>query len=249
MPISPVFNTIAQNFPQNLQQNFQDYKWKKANSNPSVQNNRGIEEINFKKDFPWLKDKTLQSSIELLNEITFSEKDIAEMKSIGVNVPFKNGKEAVDFLKKNNIRISFEKPADQNVHAQYEFATNIIGINKKYKKCMDFPVILAIAEAILHETSHAFDNDGDSSIQEELDCLGMNAVSHRAFLKKYGDLFNNSDAPIVNDGVSLYAKLFFDTDPSKQKLVQRVREKYGYLPSGDKVHPAGNLAREIKYLG
>ena len=125
MPISPVFNTIAQNFPQNLQQNFQDYKWKKANSNPSVQNNRGIEEINFKKDFPWLKDKTLQSSIELLNEITFSEKDIAEMKSIGVNVPFKNGKEAVDFLKKNNIRISFEKPADQNVHAQYEFATNI----------------------------------------------------------------------------------------------------------------------------
>ncbi len=241
-PISPVFSNIAASFP--------NYKWKKNGmSAPPVQTQTAQStSIDFTKDFPWLTDKTLKASLEALANISFSEEDINYLASNEIRVPFKNGKEAVDFIKDKNVRIIFDKPADKNIHAQYEFSTNIIVINNRYKKCMDFPVIIAIAEAILHECSHAYDNDGESSVQEELDCLGMNAVSHRAFLKRYGNLFENSDAPIINDGVSVYAKLFFDPDPQKQKLIHRVREKYGYLTAGDKLHPAGKIARSVKYL-
>ena len=240
-PISPVFANIASSLP--------SYKWKKSNmSNPVMQPQaQQVSLIDFKKDFPWLTDKTIKASLDALQSLNFDQSDIDYLNSNEIRPPFKNGKEAIDFIKSKNVRIIFEKPADSNVHAQYDFATNMIMINSRYKKCMDFPVIIAIAEAILHECSHAYDNDGESSIQEELDCLGMNAVSHRAFLRKYGDLFKNSDAPIVNDGVSIYEKLFFDPDPQKQKLIERVREKYGYLPSGDKLHPASKISLKIKY--
>ncbi len=241
-PISSVFTNITATLP--------SYKWTSSQKTIPQNTSQTLPQtpvgIDFAKDFPWLGDKTIKAALSELNSLQFSQEDTAYLASFGVKVPYKNGKEAVDFLKKNKVRIRFEKPSDKNIHAQYDFGANLIVINKDYKNCQDFPVIIAIAEAILHETAHAADNDGESSIQEELDCLGMNAVSHRAFLSKYGNLFEHSDAPIINDGVSIYAKLFFDTDPSKQALVKRVREKYGYLPSGDRVHPAGALACRIK---
>lgn len=241
-PISPVFTNISAGL--------QSYQWK-THKTPQP-NPQAVQQtpagIDFARDFPWLGDKTIKAALSELNSLQFAQDDVNYLASFGVNVPYKNGKEAVDFLKKNKVRIRFEKPTDKNVHAQYDFSTNLIIINKDYKNCQDFPVIIAIAEAILHEASHAKDNDGDSSIQEELDSLGMNAVSHRAFLNKYGNLFKDSEAPIISDGVSIYAKLFFEQDMEKQNLTKRVRSKYGYLPAGDKVHPAGALACKIKGL-
>ena len=58
--------------------------------------------------------------------------------------------------------------------------------------------------------------------------------------------FSDSNEPIINDGVSLYAKLFFDTDPSKNALINRIKEKYGDLPTGDRLHPPGKIARTAK---
>ena len=51
---------------------------------------------------------------------------------------------------------------------------------------------------------------------------------------------------IVKDGVSVYAKLFFENDPDKKNLINRISEKYGDLPTGDRIHPPGDIARTIK---
>lgn len=200
----------------------------------------------LKRKMPWLKSKAITEALAELQDLQFAKEDIDYLKSIGVNVPFKAGYETVDFIKKQNIRIVFEKTTEEGIHAQYDFSKNLIIINEKYKNTNDFSVVLAIAEAILHETGHAKDNDGESSIQEELDFLGMNAIAHRAFLKKYGDVFSDSKDLIINDGVSVYAKLFFENDPLKKNLINRITSKYGELPSGDRIHPPQNLAREIK---
>ena len=198
------------------------------------------------KKLPWLKDRTIAAALSELDNIRFGENDLSYLKNMGVNPPYKSGFEAVEFIKKSNVRIAFAKTSSKHIHAQYDYEKNTIYINDLYKNSQDFPVILAISEAILHEAGHAKDNDGDSSIQEELDFLGMNAIAHRAFLKKYGDIFNESDELIVKDGVNVYAELFFDPDPDKQKLVERMKTKYGYLQQGDTLHPASKLARTIK---
>lgn len=199
------------------------------------------------KKLPWLKDRTISAALSELDNISFSEKDLMYLKNMGVNPPFKNGAEVIDFIKKSNVRIRFAKTSSKHIHAQYDYEKNTIYINDLYKNSQDFPVILAIAEAILHEAGHAKDNDSDSSVQEELDFLGMNAVAHRAFLKKYGDIFSESDELIVKDGVIVYSELFFDPDPDKEKLVERMKKKYGYLPDGDYLHPSSKLAKKIKY--
>ena len=228
-PVSPVFsNFINVPPPQNWN--------KKTPASPNVE----------LKTLPWLKDQTIAAALSELENITFSEKDINYLKNLNVNPPFKSGKEAVDFIKKSNARIIFSKMSSKHIHAQYDFEKNMIYINDMYKNSQDFPVILAISEAILHETGHAKDNDGDSSVQEELDFLGMNAVAHRAFLNKYGDIFVESDELIVKDGVSIYAELFFEPDPDKKRLVERMRKKYGYLPAGDVLHKPSKIALEIK---
>ena len=196
--------------------------------------------------FPWLKDKSLMSALLELKDLKFDEKEINYLKNMGVNVPFKSGNEALKCIADKNIRILFDKPAENDIHAQYDFTKNTVTINSRYKGTNDFSVILAICEAILHEVGHANDNDGDSSVQEELDFLGMNVIAHREFLRKYNDVFSQSNEPIINDGVSIYEKLFFDPDPDKKKLINRMKEKYGDLPAGDRLHPPGFLALAIK---
>ena len=100
-PISPVFSNIAASFP--------NYKWKKNGmSAPPVQTQTAQStSIDFTKDFPWLTDKTLKASLEALANISFSEEDINYLASNEIRVPFKNGKEAVDFIKDKNVRIIF----------------------------------------------------------------------------------------------------------------------------------------------
>ena len=235
-PISPVFTNISSGI--------EKYKWKTLMTDPVEQ--RRAQSIDVLQDMPWINDKAIATALTELKQLDFAPEDLRYLKSMGVEIPFNSGKEAVDFIEKENIRILFDKPAEQGVHAQYDFYKNIITINNAYKNTDDFAVMLAIGEAVLHEAGHAKDKDGYSSIQEELSFLGMNAVAHRAFLKKYGDIFSDSSAPIIQDGVSLYAKLFFDPDPEKKALIQRIRDKYGDLPTGDRLHPPGIIARNAK---
>ena len=232
-PVAPVFANIYNSFP------LKDMKWKRTNSQKAVIPPDASQ-------LQWLDDPTLSAAINELAQLEFSQTDIKYLNNIAVILPFKSGKEAFEFIKNSNIRISFEKTSSKHIHAQYDYGKNLIMINDMYKNNQDFPVILAIAEAILHECGHAKDNDGDSSIQEEICNLGMNATAHRAFVKKYGDIFKESDALIIKDVVSVYSTLYFDPDPDKKELVRRIRSKYGYLPVGDMLHPPSPLAFRIK---
>lgn len=234
-PISPVYSTLASSISK--------YSWNKSSTDPVEL--RRAKEIDFMKDMPWMRDPVIQTALSEINDLVFSPEDMRYIKNMGIELPFHSGKECVDFIEKENIRITFAKPYEKTIHAQYDFSKNHIVINKKYRNTKDFPIMLAIGEAILHEAGHAKDKDGSSSIQEELNFLGMNAIAHRAFIKKYGDLFSDSDAPIIKDGVSVYAKLFFEPDPEKKNLINRIRSKYGDLPSGDRLHPPGKIARAI----
>ncbi len=192
----------------------------------------------------WLNDSTIFQSVNYLNDVTFDTEDIKQVQSKGAVLPFLNGKDAVNFIKNSNIRIKFDTLPSPHVHAQYDFENNFIKINEIYKNTQDPAEILAIAGAILHEAGHAKDNDGHSSIQEEIDCLAMNALSHRFFVKKYPDIFSTADSLIVKDGVCVYADLFFNEDT--EKLANRVKEKYGFLPVGDFKHSPSGLALKVK---
>ena len=239
-PILPVNSTFSK-----ISKPVVQYNWTTMVSAPQQQRTYFTE---LEKDMPWLKDKAIITALAELKDLKFSPDDIKYLKNMGINIPYKSGADAVKKIEKQNIRIMFDKPTEKSIHAQYDFGKNIIIINEKYKNTKDFAVILAIGEAILHEAGHANDNDGDSSVQEELDFLGMNAVAHRAFLKKYGNIFSDAREPIIRDGVSLYEELFFDPDPDKRRLIERIKEKYGDLPSGDRKHPPGAIARAIKRL-
>ena len=121
-----------------------------------------------------------------------------------------------------------------------------ISMVDKYKDTNDFPVILAISEAILHEVGHAKDNDDTSSVQEELQCLALNVLAHKFHKQQYPDIFENKKEKIISDGVELYTNLYFDSDPHKTALIKRVQEKYGFLDAGDEMHQPSNLAILVK---
>lgn len=199
------------------------------------------------KDFPWVKDKNIILALNELKQIKFDRNEVEYLKKIGVNIPFNSGEEAVEFLKNANARILFDE-MPEDIHAQYDFSKNFIKINNKYKNTLNTAEILAIAESILHEAGHAKDNDNQSSIQEEINFLGTNALAHRDLQRRYPHMFKTSDSPIVQDGVSVYEKLFFDPDINKLGLIRRLQIKYGYLPAGDIKHPPSTLAKRVKGL-
>ena len=199
------------------------------------------------KDFPWIKDRNIILALNELKQIKFDRNEVEYLKKIGVNIPFDSGAQAVEFLKSSNARILFDEMPD-DVHAQYDFSKNFIKINHRYKNTLNTAEILAIAESILHEAGHAKDNDNQSSIQEEINFLGLNALAHRDLQRRYPHMFKTSESPIVQDGVSVYEKLFFDTDPGKMGLIRRLQIKYGYLPAGDSKHAPSPLAIKVKGL-
>lgn len=199
-----------------------------------------------KNEFPWLKDESLILALHEMSQIQFSQEEQNYIQQMGINPPFKSGFEALHFIKSSNIRIIFDKMNSETTHAEYDFEQNLIRINPKYKNTSNIAEVLAISEAILHESGHAKDNDGENSVQEELNSLSLNVLAHRYYLRKYPLIFNNSDAPIVKDGVNLYEKLFFS--PDKKPLVERVKDKYGDLPEGDLKHSPSELALMVKGL-
>lgn len=196
-------------------------------------------------DFPWLKNMSIEFALNSLKNVTFSQNDVDYVNAMGLYLPFLSGQEAIKFMKESNVRIGYTKMNDASIHAQYDFDKNFIGINDKYKNTNDFPVILAISEAIFHEAGHAKDNDGKSSVQEELECLSLNVLAHKYHKALYPDIFKNKKEHIIADGVELYTQLFFDKDPQKKALIKRVQDKYGFLPAGDEKHPPSQLAISI----
>ena len=214
--------------------------------NNRVQNNNNETLEQTRKDFPWITNPIITSALDELKKVEFDSNDVKYIRNLGLEIPFDSGEDAVNFIKKSNLRIGFDDTGAEGIHAQYDYNENKILLNKKYKNTSDTADVLALAEAILHESGHAKDNDGESSVQEELNNLGTGALAHRFFEKKYPQIFDNANTLIVNDGVNIYAKLFFDGDLNKKALIKRVREKYGLLPAGDKLHPPSQLANSIK---
>lgn len=194
----------------------------------------------------WIKDKNLSKATNQLNYLKFNDDDVKYIQSLGIVLPFMSGKEAVDFIRDKHIMIKFAPLPNENTHAQFDYDNNCIKINQIYRNAQNTAEILAISEAILHEAGHAKDQEGQNTLQEEIDCLALNALSHRIYSKNFSNVFSNSDSLIVKDGVCIYADLFFNDDPLKTQLVDRLNQKYGYLPIGDFKHPPSNLALAVK---
>lgn len=193
----------------------------------------------------------INSALDELKNAEYDKTDILYMRSMGINPPFENGSEAVDYLKSQNIPIQYGKFSDKKVHAclaRNEDNEKAVLINSRYKNSDDKPTVLATAEAIAHEAGHAKDNDTSNSIQEELDNLSLNVLTHRSFEKMHPGVFEGQDSFFFTEGVSLYPQLFFEYGADKTGLKARVADKYGHMQTGDSKHPASKLAREIKEL-
>ncbi len=185
----------------------------------------------------------LDAALNALQEINFEKTDVQKVKKYGVKLIFKNGEEALKYLRENNIEVVFDKVDKDDIHAQWVNSQNKIVINEKYRNTRSMDEIYAISAALFHEISHAKDKDSLSSIQEEIDCLGMNALAFNVFLKKYPKIFNENSSPILKDGVELYTKLFLGDD--KQALKKRIKLKYGDLNLESPNHKASKFAKEI----
>lgn len=205
--------------------------------------------LNPQKDkLPWVKEDNLLEAVNHLDHLEFDKNDVKRVQSLGVVLPFLSGAEAVKFIKDSHTEIKFAPMSSENAHAQYDYDNNCIKINEIYKDTKNPAEILAISESILHEAGHAKDQDDSSTVQEELDCLAMNALSHKAICKNSPNIFEQADSKIVKDGVCIYSDLFFDEDSQKEALVERVKLKYGHLPAGDLKHSPNNLALKVKTI-
>jgi hypothetical protein len=197
------------------------------------------QQLNSPVETPLITDPTIKEVVNKLKEVQYLPGDIDYIKSLGVNILYNNGEEAIKTLMERGSKIEFGKVKDPKIHAQFDNDKNIVTINDKYKKTKDPAVILAISEALFHELGHAKDKDGISSIQEEIDCLALNTLAYRCHYRKYSQVFNSAqNADIINNGVALYERLFFDKDPSKQGLVKRIIDRYGDLPMESPNHKA-----------
>ncbi len=192
---------------------------------------------------------TIKKALDELEKVEFSPNDLIYVKNLGANPPFKNGAEAIQWLKESKAKILYADFSNPKVHAclNYDKDDGIaIFINSNYKDKCTHADILAISEAIFHECGHGKDYDSVNSIQEEFNCLSLNVLAHRFYKKKYQGVFNNQNSFLYSEGVSLYPKLFFDFH--KTALKNRIAEKYGYLQTGDEKHPQSKFAQDIKHI-
>lgn len=160
------------------------------------------------------------------------------LQQMGVNILFHSGQDALKVIRDKNIRVEFGDMGDSLAHAQWIRDQNLIMINQKYRGDLSKASLYAISEAIYHEAGHsALLGDDRSSLQEEIDCLALNTLAYRTHTatdQAYAQ--SASKSRLIADGVALYARLFFDPDPSKKALVNRVIEKYGVLPPDSPDH-------------
>jgi hypothetical protein len=153
-------------------------------------------------------------------------------RTLGVIPPFRNGGEALGLLLSRGVRVEFGDMGDSPAHAEWQSDRNRIVLNARYRNDTSPATLYALSEAVYHETGHVAGNgDGQSSIQEELNCLALNTLGYRchtALDSAYAAAASAS--PLIANGVALYSRLFFDPDPAKRALIRRVIEKYGNLP-------------------
>ncbi len=195
---------------------------------PSMAQAQAIQNLSKSNGMP----ETIKRALMLVGEIHHLPGDEIHMRQLGVDLIFQNGAEALNLILQKQPRVEFGDMGESKAHAQWIKAENLIMINQKYKGDASRDTLYAISEAIYHEAGHvARLGDDQASIQEETNCLALNTLAHRfhsAMDPSYGQ--NNSDSRLITDGVALYPKLFFDPDPRKQGLVNRIIEKYGMLP-------------------
>jgi hypothetical protein len=165
---------------------------------------------------------------------------------VGVNPVFNNGAQALQVIRDKNIRVEFGDMGDSPAHAQWMADQNLIMINQRYRGDTSPDTIRAISEAIYHEAGHAKDGDDKSSIQEETDCLALNTMGHRSNEAQSPDYAQAaSRSRLMADGVALYPKLFFDADPAKQALINRIALKYGDLPLTSPNHAVPSATAQL----
>ncbi len=191
-----------------------------------------------------IQDPVIAAALEEMKQIKFANDDVRYVKKMGARPPFKNGRQAYDFIKDNDIKVKFAKLPSDDIHAQWDVANKTIKINEQYRGTKSKAIVLAIAESTLHEAGHAKDLDGTSSIQEEINCLSLNSMAHRTLNAKDPGIFETNDAKILKNGVNLYSDIYFNKDLSG--LMDKVKRSYGHLPAGDYKHPASNFASAIK---
>jgi hypothetical protein len=179
--------------------------------------------------------------------------DLLCLRSMGVFPPFRSGREALWLIQSRGIAVEFGDMGDSPAHAQWEADKRQITLNARYRGDTSPATLYALSEAIYHEAGHAAGNgDNRSSIQEELNCLGLNALGYRCHVTRdpaYAAVASRS--PLIANGVALYSRLFFtDPDPTRNALINRVIEKYGDLPLSSPGHPVptdpNSLARRIQ---
>ncbi len=190
------------------------------------------------KAVPATSDPLIAQALHYLGEVRNLPQDEMALSQMGVNLLFHCGQDALDLIQQKNIKVAFGDMGDSLAHAQWIKDDNLIMINQKYKNDSSWPNLYAISEAIYHEAGHAGRmGDDRSSIQEEIDCLALNTLAYRyhAATNPHYVLISGTNR-LIADGVALYAKLFFDPDPNKSALVNRVIDKYGFLPTHSPDH-------------
>lgn len=189
----------------------------------------------------------IAQALVLLEGIAHLPGDEIHLRQMGVEPLFQSGRQAMDVIRSKNIRVEFGDMGDSLAHAQWIRDENLIMINQKYRGDFSKASLYAISEAIYHEAGHASRlGDAQSSLQEEINCLALNSLAYR--YHAYSDpayAQTASSSRLIADGVALYAKLFFDPDPSKKALVNRIIEKYGNLPPASPDHPIPLLAYQV----
>ncbi|MEB3245854.1 MAG: hypothetical protein VKJ06_07715 [Vampirovibrionales bacterium] len=186
----------------------------------------------------------LQAALKLLGTIKPLPADVNYLKQMGVDVIYPSGADALRTIIQKGIKVEFAELDDDKAHAEWIAEENRIVVNKKYQGDVTPATLYGLAAALFHEAGHAGRRgDNEASIQEEINCLALNVLAHRYFqATQPAYQFAASQSRLITDGVALYSNLFFDTDPSKQRLVQRVIQKYGMLPPNSPDHPTPNTA-------
>ena len=174
----------------------------------------------------------IKQALLLLGQIKHLPADEAYIRYLGVDPIFKSGDEALRLILNKGLRVEFGDMGNSKAHAQWIAEKQLIMINQKYRGQLTKDILYAISEAIYHEAGHAArQGDNQASIQEETNCLAMNTLAnrfHAATDPQYAH--SASHSRLIADGVALYSKLFFDPDPNKTALVDRIILKYGELP-------------------
>ena len=140
-------------------------------------------------------------ALQRLGNIQNLPQDEAYMQHLGLPPIFHNGREALQVIQNNNIRVAFGDMGDTKAHAQWVADQRLIMINDKYRGDHSPTTLYAIAEAIYHEAGHAaaLMTDPRTGQRQNLSIGGQASVRH-----SIGNGFSTSNlGPVGDDQSSL----------------------------------------------